>query len=122
MLFRETVCLTMRLPPALNRLMHCGPCEWVGYFGSYAYEWFYGFAEDGIPRWTTDMAARSAVFADPNGIKIVSVCLAPAIDRYLLIYNPRDNAGHLGLFEAAEPWGPWKRIAYLRSQPLFMPP
>jgi hypothetical protein len=68
------------------------------------------------------MTARKPAFIDPNGIKIVSVCRAPGINRYLLAYNPRDNAGNFGLFEAAEPWGPWKRVAYLHDQKLFMPP
>ena len=86
-----------------------------------AYEWFAGLDEGGA-RWTNDLAAREAAFVDPNGIKIVSVCYAPGIDRYLLVYNPHDNAGHFGLFEAAEPWGPWRQVAYLRGRRLFMPP
>jgi hypothetical protein len=87
-----------------------------------AYEWFAGLTDDGTPKWISDLAARRPVFTDPNGIKIVSVCRAPGINRYLLVYNPRDNAGHFGLFEAVEPWGPWKQIAYLQGQSLFMPP
>lgn len=87
-----------------------------------AFEWFAGGGEDGKPRWTRDTSARQAVFTDPNGIKIVSVCQPPGSDRYLLVYNPRDNAGHFALFEAASPWGPWKEVAYLKSQALFMPP
>jgi hypothetical protein len=50
------------------------------------------------------------------------VCHAPGIDRFLLVYNPRNNNGNFGLFEAPEPWGPWKQVAYLRGQALFMPP
>jgi hypothetical protein len=87
-----------------------------------AYEWFAGLSDDGSPRWTKDMKSRQPAFMDPNGIKIVSVCHVPGMDRYLLVYNPRDNAGHFALFEAGEPWGPWKQGAYWKSQPLFMPP
>jgi hypothetical protein len=87
-----------------------------------SYEWFAGLSDEGRARWTANLAERRPVLTDPNGIKIVSVCHAPGIQRYLLAYNPRDNAGHFALFEAEEPWGPWKQAAYLRSQPLFMPP
>jgi hypothetical protein len=87
-----------------------------------AYEWFAGLANDGNPLWSHDMTTRQPAFTDPNGIKIVSLCRPPGGDRYLLVYNPRDNAGHFALFEAPEPWGPWKQVAYLKSQPLFMPP
>ena len=87
-----------------------------------AYEWFAGLAPDGQVTWTADQAARVPTFTDPNGIKIVSVCRVPGIDRYLLVYNPRDNAGNFGLFEAPEPWGPWREVAYLKRQALFMPP
>jgi hypothetical protein len=86
------------------------------------YEWFAGLTEDGNARWTSNLQARQAAFTDPNGIKIVSVCHVSALDRFLLIYNPRDNGGHFALFEAPAPWGPWKQVAYLRDQPLFMPP
>jgi hypothetical protein len=68
------------------------------------------------------MEPNAAPTGDPNGIKIVSVCHAPGIDRYLLVYNPRGNAGHFALFEAPEPWGPWREVGYLRDQPLFVPP
>jgi hypothetical protein len=87
-----------------------------------AYEWFAGLADSGEPRWTANISAKRAVFTDPNGIKLVSVCHAPGIERCLLVYNPRTNNGNFGLFEAPEPWGPWKQVAYLRGQALFMPP
>lgn len=87
-----------------------------------AHEWFAGRSTSGKPIWTTDATQRRPSFEDPNGIKIVSVCRAPGIDRYLLVYNPRDNAGHFALFESPEPWGPWREVTYLRDQPLFMPP
>jgi len=87
-----------------------------------AWEWFAGTAEEGQPRWTPDGAKRQHTFEDPNGIKVVSVCYQPVLRRYLLVYNPRDNRGNFALFEAPQPWGPWSEVAYLRAQPLFMPP
>jgi hypothetical protein len=28
----------------------------------------------------------------------------------------------LALFEAPQPWGPWRTVAYLQHYPLFLPP
>jgi hypothetical protein len=86
------------------------------------YEWFAGLNERGEASWTREMASRSAAFEDPAGIKVVSVCYQPQLRRYLLVYNPRDNRGNFGLFEASEPWGPWQAVSYLRGYEPFMPP
>jgi hypothetical protein len=86
------------------------------------WEWFAGLDEQGGARWTKDLAAREAMFEDPNGIKVVSVCHNPGLDRYLMAYNPHDNRGHFACMEAKAPWGPWRQVAYLKSQALFMPP
>jgi hypothetical protein len=87
-----------------------------------AYEWFTGLAADGTARWSSKMADRKPVFEDPNGIKVVSVARPPTVGRCLLAYNPRDNRGNFGLFESPHPWGPWRQVAYLKEQPLFLPP
>ncbi|MFZ5833129.1 MAG: DUF4185 domain-containing protein [Planctomycetota bacterium] len=87
-----------------------------------AYEWFAGVNDDGAPRWTDDISARTPAFEDPNGIKVVSVSYNLALRRYLLLYNPKNNRGHFALFESPEPWGPWRTVAYLKDHPLFMPP
>jgi len=87
-----------------------------------AYEWFAGRDEEGRPHWTGDIQARTHVFEDRNGIKVVSVSCHPTLHRCLLLYNPRDNRGHFALFEAPEPWGPWRTVAYLRDHPPFRPP
>jgi len=87
-----------------------------------AYEWFAGLDGAGRPQWSADMKARAHVFKDSNGIKVVSVCRQPSPGRYLLAYNPKDNRGNFGLFEAPEPWGPWRNVAYLRQHPPFLPP
>jgi hypothetical protein len=87
-----------------------------------AYEWFTGMDVRGAAAWTQDMTRRKEVFEDANGIKVVSVCHQPRLWRYLLAYNPKDNRGHFGLFEAPEPWGPWRTVAYLRGYEPFLPP
>ncbi|WP_437201242.1 DUF4185 domain-containing protein [Planctomicrobium sp. SH664] len=87
-----------------------------------AYEWFAGITEDHQPRWTSRITERQPAFEDPNGIKIVSVSCNLPLKRYLLVYNPYNNAGNFGCFEATEPWGPWKRVAYLQGEPEFHPP
>lgn len=87
-----------------------------------AYEWYAGRDEQGKAAWTPAMASRAAVFEDANGIKIVSACYQPRLRKYLLVYNPRDNRGNFALFEAPEPWGPWRTVSYLRGYGPFMPP
>jgi hypothetical protein len=87
-----------------------------------AYEWFAGRDDRGAAAWTRDMAARATAFEDANGIKVVSACYQARLKRYLLVYNPHDNRGHFGLFEAPEPWGPWRTVSYLRGYGPFLPP
>lgn len=87
-----------------------------------AYQWFAGFDDPNVPLWTANMDARKEVFTDRGGIKIVSACYQPQLGRYLFVYNPHDNRGNFALFEAPDPWGPWKTVAYLRGYEPFMPP
>jgi hypothetical protein len=90
--------------------------------GREAWDWFEGLDETGRPKWTKDLQLRKPTFEDPNGIKVVSVSHNRGLDRYLLLYNPHDNRGHFACMEATAPWGPWRQVAYLKSQALFMPP
>lgn len=87
-----------------------------------AWQWFAGFDDRGGPRWTADPAARAHAFEDPNGLKVVSVSHHAHLKKYLLTYSPKDNRGNFALFEASEPWGPWRAAAYLKGHALFMPP
>jgi hypothetical protein len=86
------------------------------------YEWFTGLSENQAPQWTPEIPSRREVFEDPAGIKIVSVCYQPQLKKYLLVYNPHNNRGNFGLFEASEPWGPWRTVSYLSGYERFMPP
>lgn len=87
-----------------------------------AYEWFAGLSDSSGAAWTSEMMKRQPAFEDASGIKVVSVSYQPSLRRYLLVYNPQDNRGHFGLFEAPQPWGPWRTVAYRHNDPLFMPP
>jgi hypothetical protein len=78
-----------------------------------AWEFFAG-AEGGDPAWTRDASRRAAVFRDPNGVGwCVSAAFLPGPGRYLLATeHGRSFRGNFGLFEAEEPWGPWRTVLY----------
>jgi hypothetical protein len=78
-----------------------------------AYEFFAGWNANGEPTWTSNLAAREPVFEDPNGLRTVSVIYNPGLQRYLLTVDHTERSvGNLGLFEAPQPWGPWRTVAY----------
>jgi Domain of unknown function (DUF4185)/Secretion system C-terminal sorting domain len=81
-----------------------------------SYEFFNGFDPSGNPKWTSDLKLRLPVFEDANGVGGglgVSVMYNPGLNRYILIVeHGTSSSGNIGMFEAPEPWGPWKTIAY----------
>ncbi len=82
-----------------------------------AYRFFAGFDDSGEPRWTPDIAARKPVFSDPaNGVMRASVGYNPGIGRYLLTVQQvsrfRSRNGHIGIYDAPEPWGPWTTVLF----------
>ena len=82
-----------------------------------AYEFFAGYDEQGRPTWTDGVAERAPVFSDPvNGVMRTSVSYNAGIDRYLLITQQVSRAmdanGHIGIYDAAEPWGPWTTVLF----------
>lgn len=79
-----------------------------------AYEFFAGLDERGEPRWTGDIGAKKPVFEDPNGVGWnVSVSHNAGLNRYLLMTeHGRTHLGHIGVFDAPEPWGPWTTVLY----------
>lgn len=87
-----------------------------------SWEWFAGIDSQGQPLWTRNLKDRWPAFEDPNGIKVVSLGYQSALDRYFLVYTPRDTGGHFALFESRHPWGPWSEVAYLKEVALFQPP
>ena len=75
------------------------------------YEFFAGLSSAGAPQWTASFQ-RKPVFADAaNGIMRTSVSYNPGIQRYLLITEHTARAkGNIGIYDAADPWGPWTRV------------
>jgi CubicO group peptidase (beta-lactamase class C family) len=74
-----------------------------------AYEFFKGFDKSGSPVWTKDINARKPVFQFPGHCRRSDVVYNPLLKRYLLAlgYNER---GGWGIFDAANPWGPWTTV------------
>jgi hypothetical protein len=82
-----------------------------------AYEFYAGADADGQPRWSADIAQRQPIFRDPRGTQRVSVTYNAALRRYVLVTPHADGSGAthtgaLGVFEAPEPWGPWRTVYY----------
>ena len=63
----------------------------------------------------TVRSGASAIFIDPNGVDGPQIAYDPGVGRYLLtIAHGHDGAdgGRIGVFEAREPWGPWRTVEY----------
>ncbi len=75
-----------------------------------AYEFFHGL-EKGEPTWTPDSAAARPIFTDLNGALSGAMVYNPGLKRFLLTCF-HAGPGELGVFDAAQPWGPWSTIAY----------
>ena len=73
---------------------------------SKAYEFFVRLDPSGSPEWTRDIQQRGAVFQFPDHCQRVDAVYNPLLKRYLLAvaYNSK---GGWGIYDAAEPWGPW---------------
>lgn len=78
------------------------------------YEFFAGLDRNGRPLWTPTFARRKPVFEDAvNGIMRTSVSYNAGIRRYLLITEHTARAkGNIGIYDAAEPWGPWTTVLF----------
>jgi hypothetical protein len=84
-----------------------------------AYEYFTGF-HDGQPRWSHTIADRGAVFTHPARCYRSGISYNPFIKRYLWCQilppypgerGPRFEGG-FGIYEAPEPWGPWRTVFF----------
>ena len=80
------------------------------------FEYFTGVDSGGAPYWSTIAANAQPVFTDSNspagqGTGLGVVFDAP-LGRYVAIEGHGEQAGRIGLFESATPWGPWATIAY----------
>jgi hypothetical protein len=83
-----------------------------------SYEYFSGLGGEGEPVWSRDSNQKQPVFADPNGVVWnLAVSYNAGLERYLLTTeHTESNQGNLGIFEAPEPWGPWRTVAYLNQE------
>jgi hypothetical protein len=79
-----------------------------------AYEFFASLDNDGTARWTSDVTKKEPVFRDPNGVGWnMSLSFSAGLKRYLLLAECGvTHKSRLGLFNAAEPWGPWTTVEY----------
>jgi hypothetical protein len=82
-----------------------------------AYEFFAGSGPDGEPRWSHDIARRRPVFTDARGTQRISLAYNAALRRYFLTSSHETGVAgphnaSLGVFDAAEPWGPWTTVYY----------
>ena len=91
-----------------------------------AWQFFTGFDDAGNPRWSSDIRSRHPVFTDPRGVNnlgLASVVYNRALQRFILTVahrpdrstGPAPDAGHLGIFDAPTPWGPWSTVAYYHN-------
>ena len=88
-----------------------------------AYEYYTGCNSAGQPMWSLDIRRRAAVFVNPGKCYRSSISYNPGLGRYLwcqIIPPAKDEQGPrffggLGVFEAPEPWGPWKTVYYTRE-------
>ncbi len=84
-----------------------------------SYEFFAGFDVSGNPLWSRDIARRKPILSDPNGCSRLSVVRNAGLGRYIMTKShlpvgsrPTPYTPAMGVFDAAEPWGPWTAVYY----------
>lgn len=80
-----------------------------------AWEFFAGMDGDEV-RWSTDIAEREAVFEHPGRCYRSGITYCAPLRRYLWYQvlpggQPRFEGG-FGVYEAPEPWGPWRTVYF----------
>lgn len=85
-----------------------------------AYEFFAGFKGD-HPTWTKNVKDKEPVFTDKNGVGTpIGISFNPVLKRVLLsTEHSHSNAGLMGVFDSANPWGPWTTISYSTTETIF---
>ena len=79
------------------------------------YEFFSGFDQLQNPMWDKNVINRQPVFNNVIGGVgwNTSVSFNSGLGKYILITEHTESfKGNIGIFEAPEPWGPWKTILY----------
>jgi hypothetical protein len=81
------------------------------------YEFFAGFKGNGQPVWSSRIADRKPIFEDSKGTQRIAITYNSALERYILttshlVEKEATHTAALGVFDAAEPWGPWSTVYY----------
>jgi len=81
------------------------------------YRFFTGLDGSGNPTWSSDVNARKPIFEDSvNGAMRTSVIYNAGLKRYILVTQQKSrfkaNDGHIGIYDAPEPWGPWTTVLF----------
>jgi len=88
-----------------------------------AYEFFRALDPVGRPVWTRNIRARGAVFVNPERCWRSGISYNAGLKRYLWCQilpfstdarGPRFQGG-FGIYEAPEPWGPWRTVFYTEN-------
>jgi hypothetical protein len=74
-----------------------------------AYEFCYELGGRG-PLWSADVTEAAPIFVDRSG-DLAGVVYVPGLKRHLLTAF-HTGPGQLGVFDSANPWGPWTTVAY----------
>jgi len=82
-----------------------------------AYEFFVKRENGGGAVWSENISDRGAVFENPGKCYRSGISYNAGLKRYLwcqTVYGKEDMRfeGGLGIFEATEPWGPWRTVFY----------
>lgn len=84
-----------------------------------AYEFFAGVDDARRPRWSADIHRRQSVFVNPGQCYRSGITYNAGLQRYLWAQTiPGEDArfkGGFGIYEAPEPWGPWRTVFYTRE-------
>lgn len=90
-----------------------------------SYQFFAGYDKAGNAQWSDDILKRKAIYVNPGKTYRSGMTYDVPLKRYLWcqaipLSGDRDEQGPrfkggLGIFEAPNPWGPWKTVYYTRD-------
>lgn len=80
------------------------------------YRFFAGLDVRGAPTWTADVKARRPVWEDAaNGTHRIAASYNAGVKRYFLSTMTVDRLGWAAIYEAPEPWGPWRTVLFEKN-------
>ena len=81
-----------------------------------AYSFFSGFDKKGEPIFSPNINDRRPIFHNPGKCRRSGVSYHPTLKRYLWVqtFGKEDTRfeGGIAVYEAPEPWGPWRTVYY----------